>query len=535
MTNTNFLNLSELPTQRLAVADIDRSPLNPRQTWRDLESLASSMQGGQIHAVIVRRKAGGRYELADGERRWRAAQAAGIREIAAKVADLTDEDVFKIIFATGGEGGAAPLEPLEEAAGYAAMRDRLALTAPQVAERCGVAASRVDRRLRLLELPAAGREAVKNGAMPLRVGEMVALLPGAALREHATTRILEGGIGGLAMSVDEATRFIEQEVWRDLTGAPFDVEDPTLVPAAGVCAKRDAHSKRWEGVCPHWAGKIEAGLGRPHRCTNPACFESKREVARERLLAKHTGPGRVALTAEENAAAFPAGQRGLDFKSDLQPLQAPVPRDLLKPEVGRAPKWAEVLAPAPDGEGFAVPVKVGLDQGGRVVELIELDVALAGVKAEDAALFAPRVARAAAMRPEGKSVREAESEAAALSDKATRQREKREKAAHAWLAERMRERVEVGMLGLASRALWRAVAQDAVAALGTAEARWLAKQVGQAGVEAHTELASAIEAMEAPAAAALAMAALTTPRLLADGPGGAWARRWERIGEEGAE
>lgn len=532
--STNLHRLSELPTQLLPVAAIDRSPLNPRQSWRDLEALASSMRAGQIHAVIVR-PMGGRFELVDGERRWRAARAHGIERIAARVAELSDEEVFAVIFATGGEGGAAPLEPLEEAAGYAAMRDRLGLGLPAVAERCGVALIRVQRRLWLLELPDRATTAVREGAMALGVAEQLARLPGMALRESATARILEGGLGGGAMSTDEARRFIEVEVWRDLTGAPFDASDPALVPEAGPCARRDGNAKAWVGICPHWAGQIDEQTSRPHRCTHPACFDRKCEVARELLLAKHAGPGRVALTAEENAEAFPKGEKGLSYKAGMEPLQGPVPRDLLKPEVGRAPKWAEVLTPAKDGEGYALTVKLGTDQAGRVVELIDLDAALAAVKPEDAGLFAPRVARTAAMRPEGKSVRAAEQEAAVLTEKVQRQQVAREKAAHGWLADRMRERVEAGLLGLGSRALWRAMAQEAVAALGTAEARWLAKQVGQPGVEAHTELAQAIDGMESVTAASLALAALTTPRLLADGPTGAWARRWERVGEEGVE
>ncbi len=524
---------AEWPTLTVPVALIDRSPLNPRSHWQGLDSLGDSLRQGQVQPLIVRRSpvAAGRYELVDGERRWRAAQAAGIAELVARCADIDDAEVYRIIFATGGESGAAPLNPLDLAAGLAAARDRLRLSIEQLAKRFELSLRYVHRLLPLLQLPAELRTAVAEGEVAVKVAERVARLP-ERLRAEVAGRVLTGGIAGGTMTTAEAMAYMEREVWRDLAAARFDVQSADLVPAAGPCVRKGAGRVAFESSCPHWAGNMIEKTNAPHRCMNPECFEAKSAAAREQLLAKHTGPGRRALEAEENAAAFPRGERGLSFKSEFVALNEPVPRDLLKADVGRAPKWAEILKEGAGGEGLAIEVCVGVDQSGRVVELIDRELAIAAVKEEEAEILATRVARAAGVKT-GASVRAEEVREKEIGEKQARAREKREAASEAWIVERMAAVVEGGTLGLASERLWRAMAHSALAALGTAEARWLAKQMGRRGEDGPTELAHDVDALGAPAAAALTMAALATPVLLADGPKGTWARRWEQVGEEG--
>jgi ParB/RepB/Spo0J family partition protein len=520
------------PTVTIAVGDIDRSPLNPRTEWCELPQLGESLLRGQVQPLILRPSpvSAGRYELVDGERRWRAAQVAGIKHLLARVGEIDDAEVFRIIFATGGEAGAAPLRPLELAAGLAAARERLGLAVPELARRFELSERYVLRLLVLLRLPDEMKAAVAAGTVGLPVAERVARLPD-AVRAEVAARVLTAGVAGGAMTAGEAEAYLENEVFRDLGAARFDVESADLVPATGACVRR-TRSGAWESECPHWAGNAGERTSRPHRCMNPECFAAKTAAARAALLARHTGPGRRALAEEENAAAFPRGEMGLSYRSEFVALNEPVPRDLLKPDVGRAPKWAEILKEGAGGEGLAVEVRVGVDQAGRVVDLIDRELAVAAVKEEEAEILAPRVARAAGVRA-GASVRDEEKRDRELGEKQAKARKRRESAAEAWIAERMRVIVEGGVLGLAGESLWRALAHDAVAALGEAESRWLAQRLGERGEEAPTELAQRIDALTAPAAAAVAMAALATPRLLADGPTGTWARRWEQLGAEG--
>jgi ParB family transcriptional regulator, chromosome partitioning protein len=141
--------LRELPLE-LIVAN----PNQPRRRFDEeaLRALAGSLgERGVLQPVLVRPKAGGTYELVAGERRWRAAQIAGLAEIPALVRPR--EDAATLELALIENMAREDLNPIEEARACAALVEELGLTREQVGRRVGRSRVAVSNLLRLLDLP----------------------------------------------------------------------------------------------------------------------------------------------------------------------------------------------------------------------------------------------------------------------------------------------------------------------------------------------------------------------------------------------
>lgn len=382
MNYFDMTSLSEYPVRTVAVALIDESPLNPRRRWGDLEALAASLREGQVEPVLVRPAEGGRFELVDGARRRRAALAAGLPTLHARVGPITDEEALAVIFGKGARGNVAPLTPLEEAEGYATAMRVLGLTLDAVAARFGRSRTHVHRAMVLREgLPDEARTALESGVIPLGTAYAIARIPGEAERARATTAVLHSDLHQGPMPVRAALLWIEREVCRSLQGAPFSTADAALVPAAGAC-----------DACPWRAGnnpETYGDVGNPATCMAPACYELKVAAARAVVLGRAEKAGLRPLTAEENARVLPKDGGGLHWSSGYVEWARPVPRDLLKPEVARAPRWAELCA-----EAAARPVRhAALDGKGRVIELVKVEEAVLAVPAAELAIFSETARR----------------------------------------------------------------------------------------------------------------------------------------------
>jgi ParB family chromosome partitioning protein len=142
---------------------IDPSSLQPRTVFDDakLEELAKSITAnGVVQPVLLRRK-GGRFELIAGERRWRAAQRAGLTRIPAVVQSVSDDKVLEIALIENIQR--EDLNPIEEARAYKKLIETLGLTQETVAERVGRDRSYVTNYLRLLKLPEDIQDLLQSG------------------------------------------------------------------------------------------------------------------------------------------------------------------------------------------------------------------------------------------------------------------------------------------------------------------------------------------------------------------------------------
>ena len=147
-------NEAEGELRTLETAAIKPGKYQPRHHFdaERIEELAASIKAqGLIQPVVVRAIGPGRYELIAGERRWRAAQQAGLAEIPALVKEVPDQAVVAMALIENIQR--EDLSPLEEAQALARLIDEFELTHQQVADAVGRSRAAVSNLLRLLDLP----------------------------------------------------------------------------------------------------------------------------------------------------------------------------------------------------------------------------------------------------------------------------------------------------------------------------------------------------------------------------------------------
>jgi ParB family transcriptional regulator, chromosome partitioning protein len=210
---------------RLPLERIARDSAQPRKAFDAdaLRELADSIQAqGVIQPVLVRRDGVG-YRLIAGERRWRAAQLAGLRDIPAIVREATESEAFALALVENLQR--TDLNPIEEAEGYRRLVDEFGLTQEEVSVRVGKERSTVANAMRLLGLPLAVKEKVAAGA--LSMGHARALLGAVdAERTALAERVTADGL-----SVRETERLVQTQ--RRPAAAP----GRRLKPSAGAASR----------------------------------------------------------------------------------------------------------------------------------------------------------------------------------------------------------------------------------------------------------------------------------------------------------
>lgn len=181
----------------IPIAAIEPNPRQPRQAF-DEEALTelthSIREFGLLQPVVVRSRSDGGYELVMGERRWRAAQAAGLDVLPAIVRHTEDDDLLRDALLENVHR--VDLNPLEEAAAYEQLLSEFGATHEQLATKLGRSRSQVTNTVRLLRLPVRVQSRVAAGV--LSAGHARALL---ALEDPAAQEGLAGRIVAEGLSV----------------------------------------------------------------------------------------------------------------------------------------------------------------------------------------------------------------------------------------------------------------------------------------------------------------------------------------------
>jgi ParB family chromosome partitioning protein len=186
----------------LPIAQIQPNRLQPRSRFDDagLDELAASIRAqGMIQPIIVNKTKQGTYTIVAGERRWRAAQRAGLSTVPVVVREVRDDrELLELALVENLQR--ADLNPIEEADAYRALQQNFGLTQEEIAERVGKTRPAVANTLRLLRLPEAIQEFLRSGeltegqARPLLAIEEEAeqqRLALRAVREGLTARRME--------------------------------------------------------------------------------------------------------------------------------------------------------------------------------------------------------------------------------------------------------------------------------------------------------------------------------------------------------
>jgi ParB family chromosome partitioning protein len=202
-----------LPAElRLEVSRIRPNPRQPRHTFDDagLDELALSLRTqGVLQPVVVRPLADGRFELIAGERRWRAAQRAGIHRIPAVVRDVPDEKLLELALIENLQR--EELNAIEEAEAYRILIDDLELTQNEIAERVGKQRTTVANALRLLNLPEAVKTMLRGRLISMGHARALLALEDAKAIESMAHRVVAEGL---------SVRQVESAAKRPVSGKP---------------------------------------------------------------------------------------------------------------------------------------------------------------------------------------------------------------------------------------------------------------------------------------------------------------------------
>lgn len=296
------------------------SPTNPRRRrgldMDSLNALATSVRAhGIAQPILVRPLPAARveetsaleprpaYEIVAGERRWRAAQIAELATMPMLVRQLSDEAVLEIQLVENIER--EDLDAMEEAEGFALLRDKLGYTVEQIADRIGrgKGASYVRKAMKLLDLTPESREAMYDGHLGRSTGLLVARYP--AERQAAVVDFIKSQAVVRKGAAPEPAPFrdIAKALYARfntvLAQAVFDIEDASLVPAAGACSgcpKRTSTAQDLFGDAEHATDS----------CTDEGCFAAKKAAHVAVVRSKAKAEGLKLLSDEEARAARPS-------------------------------------------------------------------------------------------------------------------------------------------------------------------------------------------------------------------------------------
>jgi ParB family chromosome partitioning protein len=190
--------------RRVAIEFLHPNPRNPRRQFAaaELDELAASIkERGIIQPIAVRPAPGasGAFEIIAGERRWRAAQRAGVHDVPVVVLEVSDAEALELAIIENVQR--EDLNPLEEAAGYQALGDEFKHSQDEIAKIVGKSRSHVTNMLRLLKLPEAVQAFIRSGE--LSAGHARALI-GNANAETLTREIIARGLN--VRQVEELVR-----------------------------------------------------------------------------------------------------------------------------------------------------------------------------------------------------------------------------------------------------------------------------------------------------------------------------------------
>ena len=272
-------SVREIPLDKIC-----ESKTNPRREFDEtkLAELAESIrQHGVLQAVVVRphsERAADVYELVAGTRRYRASKLVGRETIPANIRELTDAQCLELQLIENLQR--SDIHELDEAQGYEALMQMQPdnYNVETIAATVGRSEKYVTGRLRLLQLIPDARQAFYGGKLTfIHAFEIARLQPNdqrRALQEcfpnHRSAATILKDKKAEAATVRELREWIEREIHLDLTTAPFDTQDETLLPLAGGCTR-----------CPKRTGNnplLFPEVRQKSTCTDRECFQAKVEA-----------------------------------------------------------------------------------------------------------------------------------------------------------------------------------------------------------------------------------------------------------------
>ena len=179
----------------LPIAQVEPGLKQPRKRF-DQETLAALAESIRLHGILqpltVRRLASGYYQIIAGERRWRAAKLAGLREVPAVIVEADDRKVMELGLIENLQR--EDLNPMEEAMGYQALIEEYGLTQEEAARRVGKSRPAVANALRLMALPDAIRALVEEGKLSAGHARALLSVPDSTSQTKLAQKVVAEGL-----------------------------------------------------------------------------------------------------------------------------------------------------------------------------------------------------------------------------------------------------------------------------------------------------------------------------------------------------
>lgn len=221
--------VSKSPYQLIPVYKIEPNPDQPRRDFDEgeLQALADSIAThGVVQPLTVRESSNGYYQIIAGERRWRAARLAELREIPAVIIEADDRKTMELALIENLQR--QDLNPVEEALGYSRLMESYGLTQEETAKRVGKSRPAVANALRLLNLSPKVLDMLRSNQLSAGHARAVLSLKNEKLQEQAAQKI-----AALDLSVRQA-----ELLCKNMEKAPAPVKAPTLaVDYVAECEK----------------------------------------------------------------------------------------------------------------------------------------------------------------------------------------------------------------------------------------------------------------------------------------------------------
>lgn len=199
---------------KVGIDKLKPSPFQPRTQFEKekLEELSQSIKNsGIIQPIVVRKSGPAGYEIIAGERRWRAAQLAGLHEVPVVVKELGDRETLELAIIENIQR--EDLNPMEEAEAYQRLAHEFELTQQQVAEKVGRERASVTNAIRLLQLPREVRDMIAMKELSVGHAKVLLSLPESEEQKRWAQQILKDGI---------TVRKLEKLLKKDKTDEPKD-------------------------------------------------------------------------------------------------------------------------------------------------------------------------------------------------------------------------------------------------------------------------------------------------------------------------
>lgn len=176
------------------IEEVQPNPFQPRKAFdnENLQNLVGSIrEKGILQPLVVRRKGEG-YELIAGERRWRAAQKAGIKEVPIIIKEVPDSEILELSLIENIQR--ENLNPIEEAEAFKRLIDQFHLTQEEVSKRVGKERTTIANTIRLLKLPAEIRQSLADGVITMGHARAFLSLDGPEKQRLALKKVLSGSL-----------------------------------------------------------------------------------------------------------------------------------------------------------------------------------------------------------------------------------------------------------------------------------------------------------------------------------------------------